>query len=97
MEPSIALIRVAAMRRALAIPHQEDVWRRLSGLDLGVGNAREAHRGEESNGSELDRRANLHRASDPSAQGTGYGASATVHEPRPGEPEAGSGRDRGSQ
>jgi len=94
MEPIIALIRVAAMRRALAAPYQEDVWRRLSGLDLGVRDVREALRGEESNGSELDRRADIYRASDPGAQGAGCGEGDTVHGVSAGEPEAGSGADR---
>jgi len=79
MEPETILTRLAAMRRALAISHQEDVWRRLSGLDLGVGDVREALRGEESDGFELDRCPSLRRGGDPGARCAGRGAGATVH------------------
>jgi len=82
MEPITALTRVAAMRRAMAIPDDEDIeraWRRWTGLDLEARNVREALRGEESNGSELDRCPSLHRGGDSIAQDAGCGEGDTVH------------------
>ena len=76
MEPSATLTRVAAMRRAMAASSQDYVWRRVTRRgDQGV---REAHRGEESNGSELDRCPSLHRGGDSIAEDAGCGEGATV-------------------
>jgi len=101
MEPTVALLhRVAAMRKAMAIPDDEDIeraWRRWTGLDLEVGDVREALRGEESDSVVPFRRANLHRASDPSTQGAGHRTGATVHEVGARGPAHGGGRDRGDR
>ena len=76
MEPTATLTRVAAMRRAMAASSQDYVWRRVTRRgDQGV---REAHRGEESNGSELDRCPSLHRGGDPIAEDAGHGEGAAV-------------------
>ena len=89
MEPKTILIRVAAMRRAMAASSQERVWRRIARLRGGNGGVREALRGDESNGSELDRCPSLHRGGDPIAEDAGCGEGATVHEPSAGGPAAG--------
>jgi len=92
MEPTIALTRVAAMRRAMAIPDDEDIeraWRRVKAGLEGVQGVREALRGEESNGSELDRCPSLHRGGDSIAEDAGCGEGATVHEPSATGPAAG--------
>ena len=90
MEPITALIRVAAMRRALATIDPEDierVWRRVT--RRGEGDVREALRGEESNGSELDRCPSLHRGGDSIAEDAGCGEGTAVHESGAGGPETG--------
>ena len=98
MEPIIDQLHgVAAMRRAMAIPDDEDIeraWRRWTGLDLEVGDVREAAIGQGRSCLGLSGWADIYRASDPGAQDAGRGEGGTVPEPRPREPEAGSGAHR---
>ena len=93
MEPIIDQLHgVAARRRAMAIPDDEDIeraWRRWAGLDQGVGNVCEAAIGQERSCLGLSGWADIYRASDPGAEDAGYGEGDTVHEIGAAGPEAG--------
>jgi len=82
MEPIIAQLHgVAARRRALAIPDDEDIeraWRRWTGLDLEARNVCEAAIGQERSCLGLSGWADIYRASNPGAQDAGHGEGAAV-------------------